>query len=111
MTSYWIHKPGFVLFDVRLMVKQEKRGWSVRLIDFEMCGRAGTTGSLVAKRLNMDLTWPEYRSSRSDDGEAAATTTQLSVTRCTAAATAKDSHRQSGQEAAQSPRLGVARGR
>ena len=35
-----------------------------------MCGQAGT--SLVAKHLNKDLTWPDHRSSRSDDGEAAA---------------------------------------
>ena len=68
-----LHEAGFVFFDVRLpniMVKHETRGWSVRLIDFEMCGQAGT--SLVAKHLNKDLTWPDHRSSRSDDGEAAA---------------------------------------
>ena len=90
-----LHSHGFVFCDVRvpnIMVRKsvDDGEWSVRLIDFEMCGQAGT--SVVAKHLNKDLTWPDHRSSRtgSDDGEAAAEGGSDDMAERGAAATADD---------------------
>ena len=59
-----LHSHGFVFFDLRLpniMVRKSVNDgeWSVRLIDFEMCGRRDTP--LVWVHLNEDFTWPPYR--------------------------------------------------